>query len=100
MIKFQLFDSENSYQCHFSEIATFVVSIAHYMRSYFNYQALVSGVDFELPADAGYLNVSRVIDLSPSSPLMPLFLLTHAYFTFTTWLLIYLVRYAPRDNTQ
>ncbi|CAB9503732.1 expressed unknown protein (Partial), partial [Seminavis robusta] len=56
MIKFQLFDSENSYQCHFSEIATFVVSIAHYMRGYFNYQALVNGKDFELPADAGYLN--------------------------------------------
>ena len=58
MIKFQLFDSENSYQCHFSEIATFVVSIAHYMRSYFNYQALLNGQDFELPGDAGYLNVS------------------------------------------
>ena len=58
MIKFQLFDSENSYQCHFSEIATFVVSIAHYMRAYFNYQALLNGRDFELPADAGYLNVS------------------------------------------
>ena len=58
MIKFQLFDSENSYQCHFSEIATFVVSIAHYMRAYFNYQALLYGQDFELPGDAGYLNVS------------------------------------------
>jgi len=58
MIKFQLFDSENSYQCHFSEIATFVVSIAHYMRAYFNYQALLYGEDFELPGDAGYLNVS------------------------------------------
>jgi hypothetical protein len=59
MIKFQLFDSENSYQCHFSEIATFVVSIAHYMRAYFNYQALLNGRDFELPGDAGYLNVRR-----------------------------------------
>lgn len=62
MIKFQLFDSENSYQCHFSEIATFVVSIAHYMRSYFNYQALVNGRNFELPGDAGYLNVSIFIN--------------------------------------
>ena len=55
MIKFQLFDSENSYQCHFSEIATFVVSIAHYMRAYFNYQAILRGTDFELPGDAAYL---------------------------------------------
>lgn len=58
MIKFQLFDSEKSYQCHFAEISTFVVSIAHYMRAYFNYQALEQGKDFQLPDDAGYLNVS------------------------------------------
>jgi hypothetical protein len=56
MIKFELFDAENSYQCHFASIGTFVVSIAHYMRAYFNYQALVSGRDFQLPGDAGYLN--------------------------------------------
>lgn len=56
MIKFELFDTENSYQCHFASIGTFVVSIAHYMRAYFNYQALVSGRDFALPGDAGYLN--------------------------------------------
>ena len=57
MIKFQLFDTEKSYQCHFAEISTFVVSIAHYMRAYFNYQALTIGADFELPSDASYLNV-------------------------------------------
>ena len=56
MIKFQLFDSEKSYQCHFAEISTFVVSISHYMRAYFNYQALSQGVDFQLPADAAYLS--------------------------------------------
>ena len=58
MIKFQLFDTTQSYQCHFGEISTFVVSIAHYMRAYFNYQALTEGRDFELPRDVGYLNVS------------------------------------------
>jgi hypothetical protein len=58
MIKFQLFDSADSYQCHFSEISTFVVSIAHYMRAYFNYEALTQGKDFALPDDAAYLNVS------------------------------------------
>jgi len=56
MIKFQLFDSEKSYQCHFAEISSFVVSISHYMRAYFNYQALTQGTDFQLPADAAYLN--------------------------------------------
>jgi len=56
LIKFQLFDSEKSYQCHFAEISTFVVSISHYMRAYFNYQALSEGKDFQLPADAAYLN--------------------------------------------
>jgi hypothetical protein len=58
MIKFQLFDSADSYQCHFAEISTFVVSIAHYMRAYFNYEALTQGKDFTLPDDAAYLNVS------------------------------------------
>lgn len=58
MIKFQLFDSSQSLQCHFAEIATFVVSIAHFMRAYFNYQALNDGRDFTLPSDAAYLNVS------------------------------------------
>lgn len=61
MIKFQLYDSERSYQCHFSEIATFVVSIAHFMRAYFNYQALVSGSEFKLPDDAAYLNVRVIV---------------------------------------
>jgi hypothetical protein len=59
MIKFQLFDTEKSYQCHFAEISTFVVSIAHYMRAYFNYQALEQGKNFELPEDAAFLNVSN-----------------------------------------
>jgi hypothetical protein len=57
MIKFQLFDTQRSYQCHFAEISTFVVSIAHYMRAYFNYQALTQGTTFVLPDDAAYLNV-------------------------------------------
>lgn len=57
MIKFEFFETETSYQCHFSEIGTFVVSIAHYMRAYFNYQALSYGADFKLPSDVGYLNV-------------------------------------------
>lgn len=61
MIKFQLFDTENSYQCHFAEISTFVVSIAHYMRAYFNYQALTYGKEYVLPEDAAFLNVSRVV---------------------------------------
>lgn len=61
MIKFAFFESDTSYQCHFSEIGTFVVSIAHYMRAYFNYQALVHGEDFELPSDAGYLNVRNTL---------------------------------------
>ncbi len=58
MIKFQLFDSAASYQCHFAEISTFVVSISHYMLAYFNYEALTQGTDFTLPDDAAYLNVS------------------------------------------
>ena len=57
MIKFQLFDSATSHQCHFSEISTFVVSVAHYMRAYFNYQALRQGSNFALPSDASLLNV-------------------------------------------
>ena len=59
MIKFDFYDSsEGSYQCHFNHIGSFVVSIAHYMRAYFNLQALTAGQDFQLPGDAGYLNVS------------------------------------------
>ena len=41
-------------------MGSFVVSIAHYMRAYFNDQALNLGEDFSLPGDAGYLNVSTV----------------------------------------
>lgn len=70
MIKFQMFDTANSYQCHFAEISTFVVSISHYMRAYFNYQALKYGEDFQLPGDAGYLNcVPLSVDSVYSSPL-------------------------------
>ena len=60
MIKFAFFETDTSYQCHFSEIGGFVVSIAHYMRAYFNYQALLHGENFELPGDVGYLNVSGI----------------------------------------
>lgn len=56
MIKFELFESSNNFQCHANNLGTFVVSISHYMRAYFNYQALVRGEDFKLPSDAGYLN--------------------------------------------
>jgi hypothetical protein len=56
MIKFEMFETENSYQCHFSQIGVFVVSIAHYMRAYFNHLALEQGKDFSIPSDAGYLN--------------------------------------------
>ena len=51
-----MYETANSYQCHFGEIGTFVVSIAHYMRAYFNYQALIHGNSFTLPDDVGYLN--------------------------------------------
>jgi len=64
MIKFQLFDTAQSYQCHFAEISTFVVSIAHYMRAYFNYQALQDGKDFVLPEDAAFLNCQKIGDLN------------------------------------
>lgn len=56
MIKFELFKSSNNFQCHANNLGTFVVSISHYMRAYFNYEALTYGQDFKLPSDAGYLN--------------------------------------------
>lgn len=56
MIKFQLFDNESNYKCHQKSMGTFVVSVAHYMRAYFNYQALIQGRNFALPSDVGYLN--------------------------------------------
>lgn len=56
MIKFQFFEKSSSLNCHFKNIGTFVVSIAHYMRAYFNYQALTHGNDFTLPGDVGFLN--------------------------------------------
>ena len=58
MIKFQFFEKSSSLNCHFKNLGTFVVSIAHYMRAYFNYQALTHGNDFSLPGDVGFLNVS------------------------------------------
>jgi len=61
MIKFEFFQTDSSYQCHLASIGTFVVSIAHYMRAYFNHQALLYGQDFELPEDVGYLNVSAAV---------------------------------------
>lgn len=67
MIKFEMFETQNSYQCHFAQIGTFVVSIAHYMRAYFNYQALEKGRDFSLPSDAGYLNCIRLQEETETS---------------------------------
>ena len=55
-IKFELFENTNNFQCHAANLGTFIVSISHYMRAYFNYQALVQGPNFKLPTDAGYLN--------------------------------------------
>jgi hypothetical protein len=59
MIKFDFFDSSNG-QCRVNHIGSFVVSIAHFMRAYFNDRALALGEDFALPGDAGYLNVSTI----------------------------------------
>eukprot|EP00557_Chaetoceros_sp_GSL56_P002657 CAMPEP_0176497604 /NCGR_PEP_ID=MMETSP0200_2-20121128/11817_1 /TAXON_ID=947934 /ORGANISM="Chaetoceros sp., Strain GSL56" /LENGTH=539 /DNA_ID=CAMNT_0017895637 /DNA_START=130 /DNA_END=1750 /DNA_ORIENTATION=- len=56
MIKFEMYENKNNFQCHANNLGTFVVSISHYMRAYFNYQALIRGEDFKLPSDAGYLN--------------------------------------------
>ena len=48
MIKFELFENSSNYQCHFKNLGTYVVSIAHFMRSYFNHQALLKGRNFKL----------------------------------------------------
>lgn len=56
MIKFELYEKSNNFQCHTNNLGSFVVSISHYMRAYFNYQALLRGENFKLPSDAGYLN--------------------------------------------
>jgi len=56
MIKFEIFGTGNNFSCHSNTVGTFVVSIGHYMRAYFNYQSLLQGADFRLPSDAGYLN--------------------------------------------
>ena len=60
MIKFQFFEKSSSLNCHFKNLGTFVVSISHYMRAYFNYKALEDGSDFDLPGDVGFLNVSQI----------------------------------------
>jgi hypothetical protein len=62
MIKFQFFEKSSGYNCHFKNLGTFVVSIAHFMRAYFNYQALTEGTDFKLPADASYLNCVKLAE--------------------------------------
>ena len=67
MIKFSFFNSASRSQCRRDEIGTFVVSIAHYMRAYFNYQALVNGHNFQLPSDAGYLNCVELQNLQDSN---------------------------------
>lgn len=64
MIKFQFFEKSNYNNCHFKNLGTFVVSIAHYMRAYFNYQALTLGTDFVLPSDASYLNCVKLAESS------------------------------------
>lgn len=48
MIKFELFENSSNYQCHFKNLGTFVVSITHFMRAYFNHQALLKGRNFKL----------------------------------------------------
>ena len=68
MIKYQIFEKSSSLNCHFKNLGTFVVSIAHYMRAYFNHQALTNGNNFKLPGDVGFLNVSnKVNDKFPCS---------------------------------
>mmetsp|Transcript_20127 Transcript_20127/g.30267 ORF Transcript_20127/g.30267 Transcript_20127/m.30267 type:complete len:528 (-) Transcript_20127:422-2005(-) len=58
MIKYDFFESNDNgnSQCHFNHAGSLVVSIAHFMRAYFNQEALLKGKDFTLPSDAGYLN--------------------------------------------
>ena len=73
MIKFQYFEKTSSLNCHFKNLGTFVVSIAHYMRAYFNYQALTYGNDFMLPGDVGFLNVSIVWTFILSTWIPPFF---------------------------
>lgn len=85
MIKFDLYNSENNYKCHFNQIGSFVVSIAHFMRAYFNYQAITKGKDFSLPGDAGYLNVSAELHFPTLASLLALF---SSFFISTfTWYL-------------
>jgi len=69
-IKFELYRSD-SLSCHFHKLGTFIVSIAHYMRAYFNYQALLKGEDFILPDDAGFLNCQLLQETAYSN--LPLY---------------------------
>lgn len=70
MIKFELFENNNSYQCHFKNLGSYVVSVAHYMRAYFNYQFVVNGDKFSLPNDAGYLTCVQLDEtMNSNSPL-------------------------------
>mmetsp|Transcript_41424 Transcript_41424/g.60605 ORF Transcript_41424/g.60605 Transcript_41424/m.60605 type:complete len:607 (+) Transcript_41424:177-1997(+) len=56
LIKYELFENENNYQCHFKSLGQFIVSINSFMRAYFNYQVLLKGRNFNLPNDAAFLN--------------------------------------------
>jgi len=64
MVKFDFFESNENgnYQCRFNHLGSFVVSIAHFMRAYFNNEALLKGGDFSLPSDAVYLNCVMIQD--------------------------------------
>ena len=62
MMKYAFYDASNRNQCHLNEIGTFIVSIAHYMRAYFNHEALIYGQQYSLPSDAGYLNCVQLKD--------------------------------------
>ena len=70
MIKFELFENNSSYQCHFKNLGSYVVSVAHYMRAYFNYQYVVKGDNFSLPNDAGYLTCVQLDEtMNSNNPL-------------------------------
>eukprot|EP00815_Leptocylindrus_aporus_P002527 CAMPEP_0116071486 /NCGR_PEP_ID=MMETSP0322-20121206/13784_1 /TAXON_ID=163516 /ORGANISM="Leptocylindrus danicus var. apora, Strain B651" /LENGTH=495 /DNA_ID=CAMNT_0003559795 /DNA_START=90 /DNA_END=1574 /DNA_ORIENTATION=- len=64
MVKFELFENNSNYQCHFKNLGSFVVSVAHYMRAYFNYEFVVNGDNFQVPDDAGYLTCVELDETS------------------------------------
>ena len=41
-------------------LGTFVVPVADYMRAYFNYQILLKGDSFNIPRNAGHLQVTAL----------------------------------------